>query len=442
MRFPAGWIVVAVLGLAACGDGGGGGGVGGNDAGAGGVDGGGGDAAADARPDRAPVDAAAAIEFFRPEVVHQIELFTDATTWNAFMQEHRTFDGTREPTWFTGEIVIDGTRLPDVGFHSFGWGSRDENKNKPNLSLDFERNVPGRSLRGIERMRIKNNGQDVTGLRQTIIYQAMREANLMAPRSTFALLTVNREVMGFFMVEESFSKPFVRERTGNDDGPAYEPRGCQGLVAPAPGGCASLPQSFTRNFNDMVGAGEDLVALCQAVNGPPEQFLGAVAPLIDVDEWIAQLAIDTALTGNHDGFSVTGSNFRLYQDSDRKKLRFVVIGPDETFLLDQLPRPSFMRPEPRDSCARDNPAFRDIFLEKLVATPQGLALYQQAVRKLRTGVMAADTLKARVDALWAIIGTHVQNEPLRVDYMEPEERKEEIKQYIDARWPALEAAGF
>ena len=29
------------------------------------------------------------------------------------------------------------TALGNVAFHSFGWGSRDENRNKPNFSLDF-----------------------------------------------------------------------------------------------------------------------------------------------------------------------------------------------------------------------------------------------------------------------------------------------------------------
>ena len=208
---------------------------------AGGQGGSGPDAAAAGGADRGPpadapagpsAELAARIDFFRSEVVHRIEIAVDPTVWQAFLREHRSFGSDRDE--HAGSRPTFASTAPpcaDVAFHSFGWGSRDENKDKPNLSIDIDRNVPGQSLRGIERMRIKNNGQDVSGLRQAILYQAMREANLMAPRSTYAELFVNGEPYGFYFVEESFTQGFVRERTGNANGPAYEPAGCQGLVA-------------------------------------------------------------------------------------------------------------------------------------------------------------------------------------------------------------------
>jgi hypothetical protein len=396
----------------------------------------------DANP-AAPADDRAVREaFFRSDLIHRIEVRVDPAMWQAFMAEHRTFRSQAVKTWFRADFRIDGTELRDVGFRSFGWGSRDENKNKPNLNVDMNRNVPGQSLRGIERIRIKNNGQDVSGLRQTILYQAMRETSLMAPRSTYADLFVNGEHYGFYFVEESFTRGFVRERTGNDDGAAYEPVGCQGLVAPSDGGCEAMEDFFGRSFNDTVGRGEDLAALCRAMNGPPEQLLTALAPLIPIGEWIYQLAMDTALAGNNDGFSVAGSNFRLYHDTTLDKLRLVILGPDDTFVADGLPEPSFQRPEPYEGCLDENSEFRDIFLEKLQATREGLALYRAAVRTLRTGVLAAPRLKQQVDALWTIIGSRVQSDPLKVDYYDGEESKEAIKRYVDRRWPALEQAGF
>ena len=85
----------------------------------------------------------------------------------------------------------------------------------------------------------------------------------MAPRSTYAELIVNNEAYGLYSVEESFTSSFVRERTGNDNGAAYEAIDCQGFVAPL-GGCAALIEDFTRPFNPTAGAGEDLAA---AVHG-------------------------------------------------------------------------------------------------------------------------------------------------------------------------------
>jgi hypothetical protein len=421
---------------AASGGSGGQGGGGAPDAGAGAPDGG-----SDAGGGVSD-EVAARMDFFRAEVVHRIEITVDPAMWQAFMAIHSSFAPRQMHTWFSADFVIDGTALRNVAFRSFGWGSRDYNKNKPNLSLDIDRNVPGQSLRGIERMRIKNNGQDPSGLRQAILYQAMRESNLMAPRSTYASLFVNGQPHGYYFVEESFTEGFVRERTGNGDGAAYEPVGCQGLVSPMEGGCDKMADYFTRPFNAMAGQGEDLVALCRAMNGPPEQLLSALAPLIIVSEWIDHLAIDTALAGDRDGFSVTASNFRLYHDTARDKLRLVVLGPDDTFLPEHLPQPSFLRPEPDVGCLENNPQFRDIFLEKLVATPEGLALYQQAVRKLRTGVMAAATLKMRLDTIWSVVRTHAINDPLLASYANVNASMDEIREFINRRWPALEQAGF
>jgi hypothetical protein len=279
-------------------------------------------------------------------------------------------------------------------------------------------------------------------LRQALLYQAMRDSKLMAPRSTFADLVVNGQPYGYYFVEEAFTDGFVRERTGNDDGAAYEAVGCQGLVAPAEGGCDRMADWFTRPFNSAAGAGEDLAALCRVMNGPPEQFLAGLAPLIIVSEWIDQVAIDTALAGDMDGFSTTGSNFRLYHDTALDKLRLVVLGPDNTFVPETLPQPDFGKPEPDPGCLGDNPQFRDIFLEKLVATPQGLALYQQAVRKLRTGALAAAAVDQRVDAWWALVGPHALADPLKAAWADVIESQQSIKEFVSRRWPALESAGF
>jgi hypothetical protein len=94
-------------------------------------------------------------------------------------------------------------------------------------------------------------------------------------------------------------------------------------------------------------------------------------------------------------------------------------------------------------CTLD-PAFpyRDIFLERLLASPEGLAMYQQAVRAIRTGAMEAGKLKQRVDQLWGLVGRDVMADTRVAPHMPPGERLLEIKQYIDQRWPALERAGL
>jgi hypothetical protein len=389
---------------------------------------------------------AARDDFFRSNVIHQIEMVVDEAAWDSYLREHRSFDdGALDDadgrTWYRAHLRIDGVQLLDVGFHSFGYGSRLENADKPNIHLDTNRNVPGQSLRGITRMRIKNNGQDVTGIRQTIIYQAMRESKLMAPRSTFAELTVNGRPYGFYFIEESFTRDFVQERTGNSNGQSYEPTDCQGLLAPS-GGCNAIVEYFTPSFNDAISLGQDLIPLCQAANSPDDQFLGAMSSVIDVGEWMDQLALATSLAGDDDGFTTAGSNFRLYHDTATNKFRLILLGVDDTFLAERLPDPAFPIPEPTDSCQDDNSDYRDIFLEKVIATPMGRSLYAQAVRKMRTGVFEPTRLKQRIDTLWALVGSRVKADPLLSRDYDPDESLASLKRYIDERWRAVEMAGY
>jgi hypothetical protein len=189
-----------------------------------------------------------------------------------------------------------------------------------------------------------------------------------------------------------------------------------------------------------VGAGEDLVKLCTVMNGPATDFVAGVGPLIKLDEWLRAVAADTALAGDYDGFSTNGTNFRLYHDTALDRLRLVILGPDTSYDPDFSPDP--ITPAADGNCLKVNPLYHDIFLEKLRGTPEGLDLYKQAVKTLRQGAMAPATLKARVDALWAVIAEHAKGDPHRSPMPEPEVSKDKIKQYIDMHDADLTAKGF
>jgi hypothetical protein len=158
---------------------------------------------------------------------------------------------------------------------------------------------------------------------------------------------------------------------------------------------------------------------------------------------VTAVAADTAVAGNYDGFSTNANNYRMYHDATTNKMHIYMFGPDVTFDPDYLPLPDPLHPAPGDDCKMRNPSYRDIFLEKLLATPAGADMYKQAVKKLRAGVMAPAATKARVDAIWALIGDRVKAEKRpALDQPAPEISKERIKAYVDMRDSALAAAGL
>lgn len=401
------------------------------------------DAAVDgaAAVDLAPpgVDLPTTAEFFRIDAVHRIELTVDPAEWQRFLAENRDLDGS--PTWHAGDVRIDGTALPQVGFKTFGYGSRAANLDKPNLNLELDKYTNGQSYAGKSRLRVKNNGQDVSGLRQAITYEAMRAVGLWAPRSTYATVSVNGESYGFYFVEESFTKSFVRDRAGDDTGAAYESTQCQGFVPPA-GGCAGIVDSYTRPFNPTVGAGEDLIALCTALSRPAAQVLSGLGPLIDTQEWARAIAADLAIAGDNDGFDTAATNFRLYHDPTSGKVRLIMYGPDTSYDPDFLPTPNPKAPAPADYCAALNPAYKDVFLQKLLGSAEGLGLYKTEVQALRQGVMSPASLKARADALWSVIRGPVLSDPRLAAGADPQAAKDSIGAYLDRRVTQLVAAGL
>lgn len=377
-------------------------------------------------------------EFFRNDAMHRIELTLDPAEWQRFMAENRDLNGT--PQWHQGDIRIDGIAVSKVGFKTFGFGSRMANPEKPNLNLEFDHFVAGQSFADKSRLRVKNNGQDLSGLRQPITYEALRAAGLWAPLTSFATLVVNGEEYGFYTIEESFTKSFVRDRGALDTGAAYESGSCQGFVPPA-GGCAQLVETYGRPFNPTVGVGEDLTALCTALSGPASGVLAALAPVIDVQAWARGLAVDLALAGDNDGFDTAGTNYRLYHDPGSGKLQLILYGPDTSYDPD-VPAPDPKAPAPSTYCASFNPAYKDIFLQKLLGSAAGLALYRTEVQALRQGGMSPARIKARADALWQVVRSAALADRKRDMTEDLDYAKDSIGLYMDKRVPQLIAAGL
>lgn len=389
--------------------------------------------------DAGPAGGPTADEFFRIDAVHRIDVTADAAAWQRFLAEHKDLDAT--PTWHQADLRVDGTPLAQVGFKTFGYGSREAAPDKPNLNVDLEKNVAGQSYAGLSRFRVKNNGQDPSALRQVVTYEAMRAAGLWAPRTTFARLFVNGQDHGFYTVEESFGKSFVRARGAGDTGAAYEAGDCHGFL-PVNGSCDNLTGEYNPAFNSAAGTGEELVAICAALAMPEGKVLGGLAPLLDVREWARAVAADLAIAGDNDGFSTAGSNFRLYHDPRTDKLRLIIIGPDDSYLPELLPGPDPKKPEPADYCKTRNPAYHDVFLAQLLATAEGLAIYRDEVQSLRQGVMSAARIEARADAIWAVVRDPVLADPRRAKGSDPEGMKGAIGDFIERRIAQLVAAGL
>jgi hypothetical protein len=368
---------------------------------------------------------------FDAAVVHEIAIEVDAGAWQTFMEEVALEDPPK--TWRSAEITFDGTKLADVGFRTFGYGSRVTNPAKPNLRLDFNRYVPGQTLAGLKNLRLKNSGQDQSFLREPIVFEAMRAAGVLAPRTGWARVRVNGEEHGLYQVLEPVDKRFVLDRTGNDDGPGYKTLGCWSFAEPA-GGCGALVQAYERPFNQSAGAGEDLAAVCQVVTSTPDAgYLAGLAGPMALDELVRYEAVN-AFIADIDGLPAAANNTYFYRDTASDKLRVVASGVDLS--LGNGDPLDVLAPWPAPWC----PGYTERLLERLLAVPAGAALYVGHIQGTARALLETSAVAARVAELWAVIGPELATDPrLYGSFDEAVASRDLIVAFLAARHAEMDA---
>ncbi len=124
-------------------------------------------------------------------------------------------------TYFEGNISINGTTIKSVGIRKKGFiGSLDNEY--PSLKIKFNEFVDQKPLRDLEGLTLNNNKQDTSLVSQTLAYETFNAAGVVAPRCSFAKVTVNGKYLGIYSNVESIAKPMLERRFKNSNGNLYE----------------------------------------------------------------------------------------------------------------------------------------------------------------------------------------------------------------------------
>lgn len=237
-------------------------------------------------------------------------------------------------SWFKADVVIDGTTLTNVGIRKRGFiGSAD--KERPGLNLDFNRFEKGRRFAGHTELKLHNNKQDATNMRQILAYRTFAAAGVPAPRCSLAQVSVNGKDLGVFTSLEGIDDEFLKRHFGSSSGNLYEAQ----ISDFRPGWTGTFEK---KNNKDTSRA--DLEAVSAALQSPDAQLLERLGRLVDIDAFISFWAVESLI--NHwDGFNGDLNNTFLYHDPKTGKLRFIPWGADATF----GPHHVFIPFEPRAS---------------------------------------------------------------------------------------------
>ena len=115
---------------------------------------------------------------------------------------------------FVTSVIYSSSAVQDtitnVGIHVRGNTSRDAAKKS--FELSFNSYVPGRKYRGLEKMKLNGEHNDVSILRSKASFDLLTQCGLPSARTSFIKLYINNEYKGLYIHVEHFDEEYIQKR--------------------------------------------------------------------------------------------------------------------------------------------------------------------------------------------------------------------------------------
>jgi hypothetical protein len=340
-----------------------------------------------------PSPSPAAVSIFDSGRLHEVRIDLDPADWRALQENFRAND------YYAADIALDGVRIAQVGIRSRGSGSR--NDVKPALRVDFNRYVPTQEYGVYKSLVLDNLLQDPSCLRERLAFAVFEGMGIPAPRNAFARFYVNGAYWGLYQVTEPISKPFLKERLGEESGNLFDYQYAFAWDFSFRGEdpAAYVPVPFQPQTNEDNLDASGLVAFVRAVNESEDAgFASAMRSWLDVERLATYLAVENAVA-EWDGFvgEEGTNNFYLYQYGGQR--RFVFIPWDKDTSFRDASRPVDWRLD------------TNVLTRRLLADPAVQQSYRNALRQAVSTYVNARWLGPRLDEAYAQIRAAVLEDP-------------------------------
>jgi len=165
---------------------------------------------------------------------------------------------------------------------------------KLSLKIVFDKVVSEQRFCGLRRLNFHSMIYDESLMRDRLCYQAFREAGIVAPRCTHAMIVVNDENLGIYAMVEQIDDSFVMDRFGETS---------HGLLYKEVWPVSQNPESYAREqrWNPSQLDHTAMLALAKALSqAPASELPSLVAQHANLDELLRYFIVDQALK-NWDG---------------------------------------------------------------------------------------------------------------------------------------------
>lgn len=372
-----------------------------------------------------PVANCDSSELFDWKSVPVIDLSLPAATWKELKKN------ARDEQYTQAQLTFEGHLIGEVGLRfKGGYGTLencfDAKGNqicaKLSMKLKFnEYDEKGRFF-GLKRLNLHSMIADSSQLHDRISYRTYREMGIMAPRSSWATVTVNGESQGLYAMIEQIDGRFTNDRWPDaGDGNLYK----EAMIGPDTSGY----YAEHLETNETTATHDAFIEFSKAMNGAtPTERRGVIGTYMDLDYLAKYMAVDDAIY-NWDGITgiytapdrsfTLNHNYFIYQEPTRPYFWFIPWDLDNTLSLNNgfgvVPNWGIT---PAD-CSKVIPVFGgqnhvlppgcDPFFQALAEDRTG---YLAAVNQLLAGPFAEASLLQSIDQDAAFIAAAVAADPL------------------------------
>ena len=235
---------------------------------------------------------------------------------------------------------IDDTVL-DVAIRPRGNTSR--NALKKSWKLKFNEFVPGREIRGLEKLNLNGHQNDVSIVRGKLAWDVYNAFGVPSPRASMVRLTINDGslVDGVFVNAEQIDDEFLAAWFGDDTGNLYQcaykgARADLRFVPPGDAAAYANLGSPTYELENDSGANQhaDLAAFIAFIEQADDAtFAAEIVDRFSVDNFLRSLAVD-CVNGHWDNMWYGANNFFLYANPGTGRLEYIPYDLDNTYGID------------------------------------------------------------------------------------------------------------
>jgi hypothetical protein len=363
---------------------------------------------------------------FQPQTLPTFELTLPPERWE-YLQAHA-----RDEEYELAELRFEGQLVGEVGLRfkgSFGTLTNcfDDAGNllcrKLSMKLKFDEYDPERRFYGLKRVNLHSMIRDSTLMHEKLAYDAYRALGVAAPRSSWAVATVNGVSLGLFSLVEEVDGRFTQDRWPADgDGNLYKE------AWPL----STDPEDYEAALetNEETATHEAFASFAAELRGATDAAdqRRALGRWMDLEELARYMAVDDAIA-NIDGITAIycspedptaceNHNYFMYLSEDQSRFRLVPWDLDATMwpqsIYDNVP-PWQVTPESCDeryALTNDDTTLAAPGCDPLFsALAHDLTDYDAATESLISGPFAATTLAEAVDLHAAFIAGAVAVEP-------------------------------